>query len=181
LKWQDATTPDHPGLRLIAIFEAVKGALVLAVGLALLGYLDRDLETFTEDLVRHLHLNPAHGLAKLFITSAGHVPDSQMHLLTLAAVLYALVRFVEAFGLWKNRAWAEWFALVSCAVYLPVELYELARGLSAPKISLFIINCVVVIYLWYALHDTDSLRGALDGYRKKLPLSRKSQSLSGND
>ncbi len=138
-------------LRIIAGFEGLKGALVLAVGFALLGYIHADLESFCEDLVRNLHLNPARGLPRIFIQSAGRVPDDQMQLLIVGAVLYAVVRFIEAFGLWHNRAWAEWFALISCGVYLPIELYELTRGLSPLKLTLLLLNGLVVAYLWLTL------------------------------
>jgi len=138
-------------IRLIAAFEGLKGALVLAVGFALLGYIHADLESFCEDLVRNLHLNPARGVPRIFIASASRVPDSQMSLLVLGAVLYAIVRFIEAFGLWHQRAWAEWFALISCAVYLPIELYELSRGISALKVILLLVNVLVVGYLWLVL------------------------------
>ena len=83
-------------LRWIAAFEGLKGALVLAVGFALLGYIHSDLESFCEDIVRNLHLNPARGLPRIFIETAGHVPDSQMHLLVAGAAIYAAVRFVAA-------------------------------------------------------------------------------------
>jgi uncharacterized membrane protein (DUF2068 family) len=143
-------------LRWIAAFEGLKGVLVLAVGFALLGYIHSDLESFCEDIVRNLHLNPARGLPRIFIETVGRVPDSQMHLLVAGAALYAVVRFVEAFGLWHERAWAEWFALVSCGVYLPVELYELSRGISVLKVALFLLNCLVVAYLWFALRREHS-------------------------
>jgi uncharacterized membrane protein (DUF2068 family) len=93
-------------LQLIAAFEGLKGALVLAVGFALLNYIHSDLENFCEDIVRNLHLNPARGLPRIFIETAGRVPDGQMSLLVGGAAIYALVRFVEAFGLWHERAWA---------------------------------------------------------------------------
>jgi uncharacterized membrane protein (DUF2068 family) len=139
------------GLRLIAAFEAFKGLLVLTVGLALLRYINSDLESFCEDVVRHLHLNPARGLARMFLASAGRVPDDQMGLLVTLSVLYATIRFVEAFGLWHERAWAEWFAFISCALYLPIELYEVSRGVSPLKVALVLVNALVVGYLWLAL------------------------------
>ena len=152
-RWNDSVP-----LRFIAAFEGLKGVLVLAVGFALLGYIHSDLESFCEDLVRNLHLNPARGLPRIFIQSAGRVPDSQMQLLVAGAALYAVVRFIEAFGLWHQRAWAEWFALVSCGVYLPIEFYELSRGLSTLKVALFLVNSLVVGYLGLALRNRPFLR-----------------------
>ncbi|MCZ7627423.1 MAG: DUF2127 domain-containing protein [Candidatus Methylomirabilis sp.] len=43
---------------------------------------------------------------------------------------YASVRFVEAYGLWLERRWAEWFAAVSGGIYIPFEIYELLYGES---------------------------------------------------
>lgn len=35
------------------------------------------------------------------------------------------MRFVEAYGLWRERRWANWLAAISEGIYLPVEIYEL--------------------------------------------------------
>ena len=29
------------------------------------------------------------------------------------AATYSIIRFVEAYGLWRDEDWAEWFALIS--------------------------------------------------------------------
>jgi uncharacterized membrane protein (DUF2068 family) len=57
------------------------------------------------------------------------------------------MRFVESYGLWKQRVWAEWLALVSGASYLPLEIYELSRRASAAKWTLFLLNLVIVLYM----------------------------------
>jgi uncharacterized membrane protein (DUF2068 family) len=56
---------------------------------------------------------------------------------------------VEAYGLWKARAWAEWIALISGAIYLPFEVVELIRRLSLFHLSLLIVNLAVVLYMVY--------------------------------
>ena len=43
------------GVRLVAVFEALKGALVLGVGLGLLSLVHHDLQAVAERLVRHSH------------------------------------------------------------------------------------------------------------------------------
>ena len=47
------------GLYIIALFELLKGALVLFVGLGLLTMIDKDLQEFGEHVIELLHLNPA--------------------------------------------------------------------------------------------------------------------------
>jgi len=57
------------------------------------------------------------------------------------------VRFVEGYGLWRDRRWAEWFGAISGAVYLPTEIYELWEKVTWLRVTVFVVNCVVVWYL----------------------------------
>ena len=59
------------------------------------------------------------------------------------------MRFIEAYGLWQVRAWAEWFAIVSGGVYLPIELYELVRHATGVKAVVLVVNTGIVAYLVY--------------------------------
>ena len=56
--------------------------------------------------MRHSHLNPAHHYPRIFIEAASHTNDSRLRSLAVLAFLYAAVRFVEAYGLWRMRVWA---------------------------------------------------------------------------
>jgi uncharacterized membrane protein (DUF2068 family) len=67
--------------------------------------------------------------------------------LALTAVLYAAVRFAEAYGLWRQRAWAEWFGIFSGGIYLPVELYELTVSVTLVKVAVFLVNLFIVTWL----------------------------------
>ena len=46
------------GLRSIAVFEAVKGLLVLAVGFGIWHYRHRDIDDIVDRIVSFFHLNP---------------------------------------------------------------------------------------------------------------------------
>lgn len=52
----------------------------------------------------------------------------------------------------------EWFGVLSGGVYLPVELYEIARGAAWPAVTVFSINLGVVLYLLWIV-----LRSGTDG------------------
>ena len=67
--------------------------------------------------------------------------------LASAAALYAALRFLEAYGLWRNRRWAEWLAALSGAIYIPFELYELHRGVSWLKLAALLLNAAVLAYM----------------------------------
>ena len=135
------------GLRAVALFEACKGLLVLFAGLALFSLIHQNIQLVAEQLVGHLHLNPAKHIPKVLLEAAGNLTDHRIVLLALLALLYSSMRFVEAYGLWFGRRWAEWFALVSGTVYLPIELYELAKGFSGLKIGFVLANLVIVSYM----------------------------------
>ncbi len=137
------------GVRAIALFEAVKGAVVLVAGFGLLALVHRDLEEIAERLVRHSHLNPASHYPRVFIEAAARTSDSRLRTLAGLAFVYSTVRFVEAYGLWKMRAWAEWFAIISGFIYLPVEAYELIEKPTLIRAGVLIGNSLIVAYLLY--------------------------------
>lgn len=140
------------GLRVVSIFEATKGLLVLLTGFGLLAYIHKDLHFAAEQLVRHFHLNPASRYPRIFLDLADNVTDGQLWLLALSALLYASARFVEAYGLWHGRRWAEWFGLLTGGMYVPLELFEIARGVTWPKAVLLIVNAGIVGYLSFIVY-----------------------------
>jgi uncharacterized membrane protein (DUF2068 family) len=145
------------GLRVVAIFEGAKGGLVLITGFGLLAFIHQGLHNAAEELVRHIHLNPARHYPRIFLDAAARVTDTQLWLLALSAFLYVVVRFIEAFGLWHRKRWAEWFGALSGGIYIPVELFELARGYSWVKLTVLAFNMAIVAYLGYELFASGRL------------------------
>ena len=137
------------GVRALAPFRAVKGAVAVGAGFRLLALVPRDLEDRAERLVRPPHLTPASHYPRVFIDAAAHTSDSRLRTLAALAFVYSTVRFVEAYGLWKMRAWAEWFAIISGCVYLPVEVYELVEKPTLVRAGILVLNALVVAYLLY--------------------------------
>jgi uncharacterized membrane protein (DUF2068 family) len=135
------------GIRAVAVFEAAKGTVVIAAGLGLLSLLHRDAQHAAETIVRHLHLNPARHYPRVFIEAAAGTTSSRLWLLAAGAFAYSAVRFIEAYGLWHLRPWAEWFAILSGGLYLPVEIYGLVRHPTPVKAAILIGNAAIVGYL----------------------------------
>src|ERR1051325_10125084 len=135
----DTTTPPV-GLSTIAVFEAAKGAIVLLVGLGLLSLLHRDVGALAAQLVRRSHLNPARHYPEIFLRAVTHVTDARLWALAGGAAAYAALRFIEAYGLWHRRVWAEWFALLAGGLYLPVELYEFVKRPTGLRLGVFLVN-----------------------------------------
>lgn len=137
------------GLRAIAIFEAVKGTGVILLALGLLTLLHRDVEDAVESLLVHLHLNTDHRVARVILKAASGVTDARIWGIAGAALAYSTVRFVEAWGLWHKRVWAEWFALLSGGLYLPWEIMKVAEQPNFFHVGLLAGNLVIVLYMLY--------------------------------
>ncbi len=135
------------GLRSVAVLEAVKGALVIAAGFGLLALIHHDVQHLADRLVRALPINPARHMPRIFLSAAEKLNDARLQMLALGAFVYSLVRLVEAWGLWNARTWAEWFAILSGAIYLPVEVYEFIERPSWVRASVFLVNLAIVGYL----------------------------------
>jgi uncharacterized membrane protein (DUF2068 family) len=146
-------------VRAVALFEAAKGTLVLLTGFGALSLIHHDAQRFAEKLVGHMHLNAAKHYPRIFIDTAAHFAETHWLILALLAALYVLVRFVEAYGLWMGRRWAEWFAAVSGAVYIPFELYELFQGINWLSIGALAVNVLVVGLMLNALHRNQPVDG----------------------
>lgn len=143
--------PD--AVRLVALFEALKGLLVLAAGTGVLALLHDDLHALAVRLVEHAHLNPAARYPRIFIDAASQVGETQLLLLALGAAMYAALRLVEAWGLYHARAWAEVLAAASAAIYLPFELYGLVTRPDVLHATLLLANAAVVVVMLVALRQ----------------------------
>jgi uncharacterized membrane protein (DUF2068 family) len=133
-------------LRTIAAMEFAKGVAVLVAAISLYWVDPTDVVGAFLDF---LHISPDRHLAQLLLRSADSLGNASLLSVVLFASLYSGLRFAEAVGLWRARAWAEWIALVSGAIYLPLEIYKLVHRVSLFHVSLLLINLAVVAFMFY--------------------------------
>ena len=139
-------------LRAIAIFEALKGAAVIVAGFGLLGLLHRDVLHIATELVDFLHLSHEGRYGHFFLAAAERLGDAHLMTIAAGAVLYVVVRFVEAYGLWFGRRWAEWFAAASGAIYIPFEVRHLRPGHLAIPLAALTLNIAIIAFMLYSLY-----------------------------
>jgi len=138
-------------LRGIASLEMIKGLVVLLAAFGLLCLMGRDPWDLADGLLRILHISPDHHFAQAFLDWADTLTAAKLWAVAAAAGAYSILRFVEAYGLWYARAWAEWIALISGSLYLPYEIYKLIHRQNAFHITILIINLAIVVYMAYLL------------------------------
>jgi uncharacterized membrane protein (DUF2068 family) len=144
--------PDHHrGLRTVATIEAAKGVLALLLGFAFVEILRRevDLQEAALNLLYWLHIDPDRRMAHALMRLAERASETHVATVVLLVLLYSSLRFLESYGLWRQRIWAEWLAIISGTIYFPFEIRALIRHPTAFHWAILLINIVVVLYVAY--------------------------------
>jgi uncharacterized membrane protein (DUF2068 family) len=143
----DKRLPPRRKLRVVAIIDIVKAVVILAAGLGVLEARSTVLENGGLALLHLLDLDPTRGAARAFLDLM-HGADQNHGVLATVAGAYALLRLVEAYGLWFGRNWARWLGLVSAGIYVPFELVYLVRKPSPTSVGVLAVNLIVLWLLW---------------------------------
>ncbi len=109
-------------LQAVAAFEFSKGVFVVLMGFCAIALVHKDTWLIAQSL-----------------------PAARI------AFAYAALRFTEAYGLWRERTWAEWIAFVSGTLLLPFEVRELLRGVTFLRCGLLVGNLAIVCYMLYVI------------------------------
>jgi uncharacterized membrane protein (DUF2068 family) len=111
----------------------------------------KDAWVIAESLLALLHISTDRHSAQLFLDFADDLTDARLWAAARLAFAYSALRFAEAYGLWKQRRWAEWFAFGSGTLLIPLEIHELLRGVTLLRSAVFAGNLVIVFYMLYLL------------------------------
>jgi uncharacterized membrane protein (DUF2068 family) len=87
--------------------------------------------------------------------------------LTIGLAVYALIELIEGVGLWLGRRWGEYFAMVATSVFLPLESYDLATGVTVTRLVFLLINLALVLYL-VITKRLFGVRGGRQAYEARL-------------
>ena len=147
--------PEHSPLamRSIAFVEIAKGLLALAAACGVLSLRHTDLHAAASAfLIRH-GVSPEKHYGKMFIDAVATATNYPAGQIAAVAFAYALVRLVEGYGLWRGRHWAEWFAVISLGIYLPLEMQHFWHHTSWLNAVVILINITIIIYLGNCLRQ----------------------------
>jgi len=140
-------------VRLIAFFKLLKGSLLIAVGVAALKLLHRDIASLVENWVAVLGLDQNSRLVGRALLTAAALTPNRVRDLIAGSFLYGGLFLTEGIGLWLLKRWAMWFTVIITGSFLPVEIYELVRHPSAGKVGILVINLALVGYLIRRIRD----------------------------
>lgn len=143
-----ARSERHRGLLpYIAVFKIVKAALLVVVGVAAFKLVSPDSVRLVESWLAHVSSPMGRNVVQRGLTSALRLGPGKLEALGIGAWLYAVLFLVEGIGLWQERRWAEYLTIVATASFVPFEIYELVKEVSAPRVTALVLNLAVVVYL----------------------------------
>lgn len=142
---------DTRAVRIIAFVEAAKGLIVLLAATGILAFIHADWNELAARLVRLSHLNPASKYPQIFLDAVSHLQQPRLLWLAAGAAAYSALRFIEAYGLFRERAWAEWLALIASGIFIPAEIVEVLRRPSVLSVGVLLVNVVIVAVMAHAL------------------------------
>jgi len=135
------------GLVLIAAYKFLIALVFAAVGVAALHLIGKDVGDVLSNLAADLRFNPESRFVNFVLDKAELVSDHMLRRIGLAAFCYSALGILEGIGLYLEKAWGEYLTLIITASFLPWEIRELAHRFTWVRVSLFVINVVVLIYL----------------------------------
>ena len=142
---------DVYGLRSIAVTEFLKGAGAVTAALLILLHPHASYGHIAGRVLRAFHIHPNSVIAEDVVGWANRIDIRHIHIAVIFAFVYAALRFAEGWGLWHVKTWAEWFGFLNGALYLPIELVEIARHFTYLKLAILVINIIVVLYLGWEI------------------------------
>jgi len=118
-------------LMLIAAFKLSQALLFIATGVSVLRLIHHDLPDLVLRWARHMHFNPESHFVDFILDRVSIVDD----------------KLLRRFGLYFEKAWAEYMTLLITASFLPWEVWEIFKRLTLVHASLLVVNFLVLLYL----------------------------------
>jgi uncharacterized membrane protein (DUF2068 family) len=135
------------GLRLIAAFKIFKGLILFAVGIGAVKLLHKDVAFEVERWADIFRVDPNNHYIHRLLERFSILDARKLKELSVGTFFYSALLLTEGFGLMLGKRWAEYFTIIATSSFIPLEVYEIAKRVSSPRLVTLLINVVVVIYL----------------------------------
>ena len=146
----------------MALFEALKGLAALLGLFGLLSLLHHDLHRLVVDLIGHFGLSPHSHYPEILVNAVDKLVDTPTHTIVLLGCVYVAMRWIEAWGLWHDKAWGEWFGALTSGIYIPLEVKHIMAKHHWQGVAVLALNIVLMLVLLWRIYDRRHSREARD-------------------
>ena len=137
-------------LALIGIEKLLRAMALLIIAVKAHQLLHRDVGQTLEQWVHAIRIDPANEHVHNLIHRLTGVSHRQLEAISLGSFLYSGLFLIEGLGLILHKLWAEFLTVITTALLLPMEVYEIFQGHHrhlGVKIIVFALNVAILIYL----------------------------------
>jgi uncharacterized membrane protein (DUF2068 family) len=134
-------------LILIGIFKLFKALLLIVVGIGAIKFLHTDVVSTAVHWTQVLRVDPDNRFVHGVLLRIFRVTPRQLRELSVGTFFYAALFATEGVGLLLRKRWAEYFTIVTTSGLIPLEIFELTRHFTAPKLAIAFVNVLIVWYL----------------------------------
>ncbi|QIL80498.1 DUF2127 domain-containing protein [Diaphorobacter sp. HDW4A] len=140
-------------IQAVALFEAAKGLAALLGLLGLLTLLHHDMHRLAVELIGHFGLSPYAHHPEMLINAVDNLVGTPTHTIVLLGSAYIALRWVEAWGLWHDKAWGEWFGALSSGLYIPLEIRHIFIARHWQGVVVLLLNIALMLILFWRIAD----------------------------
>jgi uncharacterized membrane protein (DUF2068 family) len=135
------------GLLLIGLFKLFKGILFFLLAVWTVRLIDKDVADVFLGLITRLHIDAEGRFIQSVLAHLSLIDNRMLVEISTATFGFSLLLLTEGTGLIMQKLWAEYVAIIETGFFIPFEIYEITRHLTTTKVTLFLINTAVVVYL----------------------------------
>ncbi len=128
---------------LIGLFRLTKAIALVAAGLGALELLKPGMALRVREWLQGtmpIAAEPA-------MRALSQLTPARIELASAALFAYAALFVTEGVGLMLERVWAEYLTIVATASFIPFEIYEIAKRVTAIRVAMLVVNVAIVLYL----------------------------------
>ena len=140
-------------LKLIAVFKILQGVVLLALSFSLFFLNSRTiwLEQISDWADEELLLHHSRAVMYLLNKLQDALAEGQLRATALLAFFYAGILFTEGIGVYFQKRWAEFLMVFATGALIPLEVRHVWYRPSVAAITILIVNCFIVWFLYRIL------------------------------
>ena len=135
-------------LRAIAVYKFVKAVALLLVAAVAFRLVSTPALDYWANWIAQLPIRSGHGIILRWVDELLGLTPRKFELIGIGAAIYATLFFVEGWGLWRRKRWAEYLTVFATASLIPFEVWEIFHRFTWLKVAALALNVAIVIYLW---------------------------------
>ena len=132
----------------------MKALALLAIGVGAFHLMNKDLNDTLEHWANSIRVDPDNRYLKMALAHTLNISRKKLEFVGVATFIYAAMFGTEGTGLFLGKRWAEYMTILTTALLMPLEIYEICVHPNWIKIATLVINALAVVYLIVRVRTT---------------------------